>query len=113
MHALCACLLLLVGNLRAYDSYVPAGYMCLDLLAWVCTLHSRIQQGGVGDCWFLSALAVVAQRHDLIAKLFTDTAPAPTQGAYHLRLFLDGKVHALSISWLVAFCFPVSNCPSM
>ena len=47
-------------------------------------------QGGVGDCWFLSALAVVAQRHDLIARLFVDTAPARS-GCYLLRLFLDGQ----------------------
>jgi hypothetical protein len=49
-----------------------------------------LRQGGVGDCWFLSALAVVAQRHDLIAKLFVDTTPARTTGCYALKLFLDG-----------------------
>ena len=27
-----------------------------------------LTQGGVGDCWFMSALAVVADRHDLIAR---------------------------------------------
>ena len=31
---------------------------------------AHLRQGGVGDCWFMSALAVVAERHDLIAKLF-------------------------------------------
>jgi calpain-15 len=50
-----------------------------------------LRQGGVGDCWFLSALAVVAQRHDLIAKLFVDTTPAKATGCYALNLFLDGS----------------------
>jgi calpain-15 len=51
-----------------------------------------LRQGGVGDCWFLSALAVVAERHDLIARLFAngDTAPS-AQGIYALRFFLDGE----------------------
>ena len=48
-----------------------------------------LMQGGVGDCWFLSALAVVAERHDLIAKLFESTAPSK-DGKYAVRLFLDG-----------------------
>ena len=43
-----------------------------------CSLGFRaedLRQGGVGDCWFMSALAVVAQRHDLIARIFSaDTA---------------------------------------
>lgn len=35
-----------------------------------------IQQGGLGDCYFLSALACIAQRPALIRKLFVGpTAP--------------------------------------
>ena len=49
-----------------------------------------LSQGGLGDCWFLSALAVVAQRHDLCARLFADTA-ANAAGCYSLRFFLDGE----------------------
>ena len=30
-----------------------------------------LREGGVSDCWFMSALAVVAEGHDLIAKLFS------------------------------------------
>jgi hypothetical protein len=36
-----------------------------------------LQQGGVGDCWFMSALAVVAARHDLISRLFEVPAALP------------------------------------
>lgn len=48
-----------------------------------------LAQGGLGDCWFLAALSVVAERHDLIARLFVET-PRNTAGAYALRLFMDG-----------------------
>ena len=34
----------------------------------------HLRQGGVGDCWFLSALAVVAERHDLIGKFLQHSA---------------------------------------
>ena len=47
-------------------------------------------QGGVGDCWFMSALAVVAQRHDLIARLFAVDTARNAAGCYVLRLFIDG-----------------------
>ena len=75
-----------------------------------------LRQGGVGDCWFMSALAVVAERHDLIAKLFSaGTCPSRparchlcrsccralpvlisgtarnSAGCYCIRLFLDGR----------------------
>eukprot|EP00965_Chrysotila_dentata_P174895 5774059-Pleurochrysis_carterae.AAC.4 len=49
-----------------------------------------LRQGGVGDCWFMSALAVVAERHDLVAKLFSVHTARDASGVYCLRLFLDG-----------------------
>lgn len=48
----------------------------------------------MGDCWFLSALAVIAQRHDLIAKLFLSTAVSPTGYAR------QGPVHAMNTAHL-------------
>lgn len=65
-----------------------------------------LRQGGVGDCWFLSALAVVAERHDLIARLFADTAPCK-QGCYGIRFFLDGEWTCI----LIDDRLPVSNAP--
>eukprot|EP00899_Mesostigma_viride_P005554 jgi/Mesvir1/149/Mv13513-RA.1 len=67
---------------------------------------SDLQQGGVGDCWFLSALAVVAERGDLIAKLFADTAPNAA-GCYLVRLFLDGDWRSI----LVDAQLPITNRP--
>ncbi len=49
-----------------------------------------LRQGGVGDCWFMSALAVVAERHDLIARLFAADTARNGVGLCCVRLFLDG-----------------------
>lgn len=65
-----------------------------------------LRQGGVGDCWFMSALAVVAERHDLIARLFADTA-INSAGCYSLRFFLDGEW----CSVLVDDRLPVTDTP--
>lgn len=65
-----------------------------------------LRQGGVGDCWFMSALAVVAQRHDLIAKLFVDTA-RNRAGCCCLRLFMDGEWKSIEIDDLL----PVTSQP--
>ena len=46
-------------------------------------------QGRIGDCWFLSALSVIAQRTDLIARLFPKS-PLQKNGKVEVRLFMDG-----------------------
>ena len=57
----------------------PAGFRADDLV-----------QGKVGDCWFLSALAVVAERSDLISRLFGTMSGMNEYGAVEVRLFVDG-----------------------
>ncbi|CAE7548171.1 sol [Symbiodinium natans] len=47
--------------------------------------------GAVGDCWFLSALAVVAERPDLVLRLFRGETATQRSGRYEVQLFLDGK----------------------
>ena len=48
-------------------------------------------QGKVGDCWFLSALAVVAEREDLIGRLIGAAANSSNNyGCIEVRLFVDG-----------------------
>lgn len=46
-------------------------------------------QGGVGDCWFLSAVAVLAERFDLVQKVIQDSELSTT-GKVTFNLFIDG-----------------------
>ena len=55
---------------------------------------SDIIQGGVGDCWFISAAAVVAERQDLISRIFSKhlyQGTIPTNGKLDVQLCIDGK----------------------
>ncbi|KAJ8604885.1 hypothetical protein CTAYLR_010417 [Chrysophaeum taylorii] len=56
-----------------------------------------INQGKLGVCWIISALSVVAERHDLISRLFADTARSPN-GAHGISLFLDGVWQTVVVS---------------
>lgn len=56
-----------------------------------------LRQGGVGDCWFMSALAVVAERPDLILRLFAGETAKNSGGCYQVQLFLDGEWQGIVI----------------
>ena len=51
-----------------------------------------IQQGKLGDCWFLSALSCLAQRPDLVKRLVLTQTYNP-RGVYLVRLMKDGLWH--------------------
>ncbi|XP_036364432.1 calpain-15 isoform X2 [Octopus sinensis] len=48
-----------------------------------------IVQGKVGDCWLMSALAVIAERRELIENLIP--SKYSKYGVYHVRLYRDGQ----------------------
>jgi hypothetical protein len=49
----------------------------------------QVQQGAIGNCWFLSALAVVAEKPYLVQKLLPHKRLNPV-GVYQVNLCLDG-----------------------
>jgi len=51
---------------------------------------AHIRQGGVGDCWFLAALAVVAERGAYLLSRNVLTTTVNPHGHYLFRLFIDG-----------------------
>lgn len=50
----------------------------------------QIRQGAVGNCWFLSALVVVAEKDYLVRKVFPHCM-GNDKGCYQVNLCLDGK----------------------
>jgi len=49
------------------------------------------KQGSLGDCWLLSAISVLADRPELLRKLFPGGGEISRSGAYPVRLCLDGE----------------------
>jgi len=63
-----------------------------------------VKAGILGDEWFLSAIALLAERPALIERLFI-TKEMNTVGIYKLRLCKNGEWVTITIDDLIP-CFP-------
>ena len=69
-------------------------------------IPNDIQQGSLGDCYFLSALAAIAEKPRLIIKLF-ENKQVNKYGCYSLFLFIDGQCENI----ILDDYFPVMKTP--
>lgn len=57
----------------------------------------HVRQGGIGDCWFLSALAVIAERSDLIEHIVITRPHLRLDNKSEFRLFVDGDWQIIEV----------------
>mmetsp|Transcript_13890 Transcript_13890/g.26293 ORF Transcript_13890/g.26293 Transcript_13890/m.26293 type:complete len:1904 (+) Transcript_13890:1-5712(+) len=60
-----------------------------------------IRQGALGDCWFLSAIAVLSQHRKRLESIFL--SHTDNQGVYSLRFYKNNEVRVVTVD----DCFPV------
>lgn len=53
-------------------------------------LPNGVNQGSLGDCWFLAAGAALAEWPDRLQKLFTNTE-YPSNGLFEIKFFVKGR----------------------
>ncbi|GMR57848.1 hypothetical protein PMAYCL1PPCAC_28043, partial [Pristionchus mayeri] len=57
---------------------------------------SDIEQGSLGDCWLLSAMALIAERPDILEKILL-TKVYSELGVYQIRLCVDGRWRVITV----------------
>ncbi|KAI6186728.1 hypothetical protein M3Y98_00164000 [Aphelenchoides besseyi] len=51
---------------------------------------SDIEQGLLGNCWFISALSLIAERREILETIFINNKEYSANGVYMIRLYIDG-----------------------
>jgi len=69
-----------------------------------------VQQGQLGDCWFLGSISVLATRRKLLQRIFTTTEYGAEYGIYSFCIFKDCMWHSIIIDDLIP-CLPKRGTP--
>lgn len=83
------------NGVPAYSIPAASGTAQIVLYHGVPTA-SDISQGVLGDCWLLSALALITERPELINRVLVSNTINPL-GAYQIRLCVDGNWTVITI----------------
>lgn len=80
---------------QEWDAIAVAGDYCGDapgdsLPRQSVAFSKEVTQGLLGDCWLLSAMAVMCTRPDLLDQIFMDSSYVNPCGAYCFKLFRRG-----------------------
>ena len=76
------------------------------------TSNTDIMQGGIGDCWLLSAFSIVADYPDIMSKIILESKSDPDNGKYVFSIFgkegptevvIDNRLPCFSDSGSLAF----------
>lgn len=62
---------------------------------------SDILQGSVGDCWFLSALSIIAEHNHLIERVVLDRINIPDDCRCRFNLMIDGEWQIIEVDTLL------------
>jgi len=74
-------------------------------------LPSDIKQGALGDCWFLAALAAMAEDPDLIHRLFGEQGSKVNKhGVYEIKCFKNGRPTSIILDDFLP-CSPNTGMP--
>ncbi|XP_052795439.1 calpain-15-like [Mya arenaria] len=79
-----------VNWLRCKDMHAHKSEDKVPWKVYRTPLPDDISQGQLGNCWFLSALAVLAEQPELIQKIIP-TKEVCAEGIYQVRLYKDGE----------------------